>query len=448
MFRFAVCAVLLVGCGGSGMGTGDDTGGGDDDTMTDGGGSDDPSTPHTIKLTLTNRPMNSTAYSFVVAYQDGSAPWTEAPAPTGDVYTFDVHAPSYGVAYTCIGTQLGTTTSQLRTVTAAYFAVGERTELTLDIPARCSDRAAANAITLSGTVTNRPFGGFLTVTWGGRSVSVGSQTGNFQLQAQPGTHDLVVAHTIPEGNGDFYVDRVWMARDVALTSSGTRQINFSEAQQTTSAGVIFNSPDLNARVSASTTAYTANGTQGLLVREAVNPSTIGFAEAQRKTSDIFDQSIAVTSLGRSATITHATNAPAAQTWKAPVPMGMPTTTVMTKMPYVMLQTLWPAYTGVTGYAWNATQQLPAQQCGANMPCAIVWTAILSPGVTGNMPGYQMPDLSAVTGWKSPLQLVEGAQIVGSITAFTSSAGAGDFPPGIPANGTDRTFVRADYAVTP
>jgi hypothetical protein len=113
------------------------------------------------------------------------------------------------------------------------------------------------------------------------------------------------------------------------------------------------------------------------------------------------------------------------------------------MPYVTLQTTWPAYTDVTGYAWTATQQ-----CGGNMACAVSWSAVLSPGVTGNMPGYQMPDLSALTGWKPAFQLVGGSQVVGSVTAFTSSAGASDFPPGIPANGTDRTFVRADYALTP
>jgi hypothetical protein len=428
------------------MGTPDGAGG-DDDTMDDGGG-DHQNTPHTVKVTLTNRPTNAAMFSFIVAYQDGGAPWTLAPAPTGDTYTFEVHAPSYGVAYTCIGTQLGTTATQLRTVTAAHFAVGERTEITLDVPARCSDRAGMNAVTLGGSVTNRPLGGFLTVTWGDRVTTVGSQSGNFQLQAQAGTHDLVVAHSVPVGNGDFYVDRVWIARDVALTMSGTRQINFSEAQQTAQMAVNFSSPELQARVSASTTAYTANGTHGLLVRESFNPSTIAFAAAQRRTSDIFDQSISVNSLGRGATITHATNAPTDQTWTAPPPLGAPQTTLPTSMPYATLQTTWPAYTDVTGYAWTASQQLPSQQCGANMPCTISWSAVLSPGVTGNMPGYQMPDLSALTGWKKAFQLVEGAQVVGSVTAFTSSGGASDFPPGIPANGTDRTFVRADYAVTP
>lgn len=448
MFRWlAVCALFVVGCGNSGMGAGDDVNG-DDTTDGGGSGSDNPSTPHTVKLTLANRPNNASMFSFVVAYQDGSAPWTLAPAPTGDTYTFEVHAPSYGVAYTCIGTQLGTTTSQLRTVTSAYFAVGERTELTLDVPPRCSDHAVGNTVSLSGTVTNRPLSGVLQVTWGGRTVNVGTQTGNFQLTALPGTHDLVVAHTVPEGNGELYTDRVWIARDVALTQPAMRQIDFAEAQQTTFAQVTVATPDPNARVSASTTLYTSNGTQGLLVRESNNPSTVGMAQAQRRTSDIYDESITVSSTARGATITHATNAPGAQMWQAPMMLGAPTTTVVSKMPYVMLQTMWPAYSGVTGYAWNAAQQLTSQECGLNTPCTIVWTAIMSPGVTGNMPGYQMPDLAALAGWKQALQLVEGAQIVGSVTAYTSSVGASDFPPGIPANGTDRAFVRADYAVTP
>src|SRR5687768_763778 len=65
----------------------------------------------TIKLTLTNRPMNGGQYSFFVAYQDGSAAWTAAPAPAGDVYSFEVYAPVYGVAYGCMGNVPGSTTT-------------------------------------------------------------------------------------------------------------------------------------------------------------------------------------------------------------------------------------------------------------------------------------------------------------------------------------------------
>ena len=59
----------------------------------------------------------------------------------------------------------------------------------------------------------------------------------------------------------------------------------------------------------------------------------------------------------------------------------------------------------------------------------------------------MPDLSALAGWNDAFELGT-APIVGSVTAMTSSAGASDFPTGIPAAGTDRVFVRSDYGVTP
>lgn len=446
MLRLCLVALIL-GCGSSGMGTPD--GGGGDDTAGDGGGSNMPNTPRTVKLTLNNRPMNAGNFTFLVAYQDGSAPWQLAPAPTGDTYSFEIHAPSYGVAYTCIGMQTGTTNSQLRTVVAAHFAVGERTELSLDVPARCSDRGNTNTLTLSGTVTNRPWGGFSYVAWGSRTAAVGSQTGNFQLQAEPGTHDLFVIHAVSVGNGDFYTDEVWVARDVTLDSSGTRQINFNEARPTQQLAVdVSTVVDPNARVNATTTLYTANGTAALLVRETTNHETQSLSANQAKTTDIYDQSITVSTLGRGATITHATSTPGDQVWAAPPAMGQAQTTVAAKTPYAMLQTLWPAYAGAQGYIWNGTQQLASAQCGGNLPCTISWSAILSPGVTGMMPGYQMPDLSMLTGWKSAFALVPGQQAFGSVTAYTSSAGASDFPPGIPANGTNRTFVRADYAVTP
>jgi hypothetical protein len=60
----------------------------------------------------------------------------------------------------------------------------------------------------------------------------------------------------------------------------------------------------------------------------------------------------------------------------------------------------------------------------------------------------MPELAAVAGWTPAFELVTGSQVFGSVTAQTSSAGAGDFPPGTPAAGTQRTFVRADFTVTP
>lgn len=436
--------VLALGCGNSSGVSPDGNGGGGGD---DGGGGSGGNTPHTVTLTLTNRPNNAGMFSFVVAYQDGSAPWQLAPAPSGDTYTFPINAPSYGVAYTCIGASAGTAT-QVRSVTSAYFALGERTEVTLDVPPRCSDRGASG-ISLMGSVSNRPSFGTLVVAWGKRTAFVGSQSGNFQLQAQPGTHDLFVMHAVPEGNGDFYTDQVWVQRDVALSSNTTKMIDFADAQSTQQYGIDVSSVDPSARVNATTTLYTSNGTQGGLVREGSNWETQSLADADMRDSDVYDQSISVTVVGHSATVTDATNMPTDQTWDPPAPLAMPQGSVATKMPYITLQSTWPAYANVAGYTWSATQQLTGSQCGGNMStCVINWTAMLSPGVSGEMPGYVMPDLASLTGWKAGLEFVAGTGILGSVTAYTSSAGASDFPVGIPANGTHRTFVRSDYVVTP
>src|SRR5687768_7041932 len=93
------CLVYLLAV----LACGDDGGG-----TTDDGGTDDGSNsqPTNVTLTLTNRPNDAGAFTFVVAYQDGSAPWASAPAPTGDAYTFPINAASYSVAWTCVATQM------------------------------------------------------------------------------------------------------------------------------------------------------------------------------------------------------------------------------------------------------------------------------------------------------------------------------------------------------
>jgi hypothetical protein len=437
-------SVLVLACGSSGS-QNPDGGGDDDSTVEPDGGT---SGPKTVKLTLANRPNNAAQFSFFVAYQDGSAPWTVAPAPSGDVYSVSISAPVYGVAWGCIGNVTGTTTTQLRTVTTANFAVAERTELTFDVPARCSDRGGMNVV-LSGTVANRPPTGVVAVQFGSRSAFVGTTSGTFSLPTPPGTHDLIVTHIVPEGNGEFYVDEALAIRDVAVTGTTTRSIDFAAAEPTAYYPVDASSPNLQARILATTTLYTGNATQAGLVRESVNCETQSLAQGQMRTTDVYDQAIAVTVAGSSATVTNATNAPGAQTYVAPQPLGAVTSMITSKMPYPIVTTSWPAYGSSVGYIWNATQQLPGQQCGGNgLACTIVWAAYTSPGVTGTMPAYVMPDLTTVMGWSPSFQFAGNAQIVGGVTAETSSAGAGDFPPGTPTSGTKRVFVRTDYGVMP
>jgi hypothetical protein len=442
----ALLAAFAFACGDSSSSLPDAGGGDDSDGSIDPTGDSGTGGVHTVKLTLTNRPMNAQAFSFFVAYQDGSAPWQPAPAPTGDTYALPIHAPSYSVAYGCIGTVTGTTPTQLRTVTLAQFAVGERTELAFDVPARSTDRGG-DTVMLTGTVQNRPLGGFSFVQFGDRTAFVGTVSGNFTLQTPPGTHDLVVAHAIPQGNGEFFVDETVVARDVAITGATNRTIDFSAAVPTQSFPVEVDVNSFEVRVVASTTLYTENGTALGTVRESQGWDSIALADAQMRAGDVYDQAIELAVPGRGVTVTNATSTPGAQTF-VPVPLlDSPSSTVVTRMPYPIIETTWPAYADSVGYAWNATQQLGYQQCG-NQACTVVWTAYLSPGVTGTMPGFRMPALADLPGWKRAFELADNVQAVGSVTAMTSSAGAGDFPPGTPTAGTQRAFVRADFAVTP
>lgn len=438
--------LLALGCGSSSSGAPDAGGGGDGDG---GGGSGDgdgggTSGPRTVSLTLNNRPNNGTQFSFLVAYQDGGAGWQLAPVPTGDTYAFEINAPSYGVAFACIGNVQtgGGGTSIVRSVTSAHFAVSERTSVTLDVPSRCSDRQGGS-VTLSGNVSNRPFSGVLVVQYGSRSAFVGSQSGNFTLQTPPGTRDLIVSHAVPTGNGDFYIDETVVVRDLAVTANTMQQIDFSEAAETEYLDV--DVPTTNARVTAGTTLYTANGTTASLTRRTSSWESDVLAASQRRATDIYDQSITVSSFGRGVTLTQASSSPGAQTFVAPAAFGDVSASIAAQQPYVVLDTEWPAYADAIGYTWSATQQGPCNN-NSTQGCATVWTASLSPGVTGAMPAYRMPDLSGLTGWKADFELDGNSPIVGNVTAVTSSAGATDFPTGIPADGTQRAFVRTDYGL--
>jgi hypothetical protein len=251
-----------------------------------------------------------------------------------------------------------------------------------------------------------------------------------------------VSHAVLEGGGEFYTDKAVVVRDLQVMGSTTRAIDFSTSATAPSYAVTANVA--NARIVATTLLYTANGTQATTVRESTGWESDALAAAQRRTSDIYDQSIAVSLVGEGVTLTNATSTPAAQTYVAPPALGMVMSSVPTKQPYVMIESTWKAYANAVGYMWTASQQA---SCG-NLPCTRTWSAYLSPGVSGDTPGYRMPDLAALAGWKADFQFVSGTPVAGSVTAVTSTAGATDFPTGIPANGTKRAFVRSDYGLTP
>ena len=457
--------VVLAACGGHGTATssdapggGDGGGGGGDGGMTtdaagnDGGGS----TGRDITVTLIDHPNDAASFAFLAAYQDGSAPWQLAPAPVGDTYEFTVHAPVWGFAYTCtepaaVGTGTGTA-EETRIVELAQFAVAERSSLTLAIPEACTDRI--QRVVLTGTVANLAPGGATLAEFGSaRSALVAPSTGMFRIETAPGTHDLLAVHGAGGGavGGGLAADAIAIARGVAVTGATMHDLDFAtaEAPQTFPVTVMTSNA---ASVTASTVLYTAGATSAGLVTSSSQPyTTASLAADQMAAGDRYAQVVTISSGGQTAILTNVTATPAAQTVGDPTALGGATSTVPTTTPYPEIATTWTSYAGAAGYVWTTSQQLPAAQCGTNAqaPCRIVWATLLSPGVLGAMPRYQMPDLSGLAGWSPTYELVSGVNATGYVEAETSSAGAVDFPPASPPPpGTQRVEVRAAYAATP
>ncbi len=438
------CSILAAACGSSSSSHHPDGSSGGDGSGTGGDGSGSGGGT-TVSITITNAPTNAAMFTFLVAYQDGAGAWALAPAPSGGVYSFTVQSPAWGFAYTCIGTVGGTgIANQVRQVIEAHFAVSERTSLTLTLPPRCTDANPMN-VGLAGTIQNRMGGGNDLVDFGNRTaVATGQDT--YAMETPPGTRDAIMLHVTSGGNaGDFTADGAVLARDLAVTAATMHDFDEDTAVATQTFPVLATTAG---RITATTLLYTANGTTATIARNTTQLVTGSLAASQMAAGDVYDQQIQVAGSGQTATVTNATATPAAQTYAAPAPLGGATATVPATTPYPEVKTTWGAYTGAVGYTWTATQTLAAAQCGGQTACTVTWAAALSPGVTGGSPSYTMPDLSALTGWSASLQLVTGTMVTGTVEAMTSTAGAMDFPAGVPAAGTQRVLVRSDYTVTP
>ena len=405
--------------------------------------------PATVTVTIPNLPTNPAMFSLLVAYQDGGGAWTLAPAPANNTYTLSIHAAAWGFAWACVPA-FGTSRVQL-----AHFSVAEKTSLTQLLPFGCTDANGA-PVQLTGTVTGLPQqngGSAFVALWGNRQALVNTQgsTGTFQMTVLPGTHDLIVAHvTLPGGGGggDAIVDTAAIARAVAVSGPTTASpVDFGTADGQ-SVPVTVASGSTTARITVVTRFFSAGGTIAELVRDTAAPfESNGLATAQAASGDLYNQQISVTDNGSTATVQSWTDTLAAQTYTAPAALGGATSSVAASMPYPEIMSTWNAYTGAVGYVWDAQQG--GGGGGGGGAATLEWQAFVSPGYVGSSPHYQMPDLSMLTGWNMGWQFQTGAQVLGSVTAQTSSGGIGDFPPPSPAaNGTQRAFVDSRWTVTP
>jgi hypothetical protein len=307
---------------------------------------------------------------------------------------------------------------------------------------------------VTGTVSNRGTGGgrYAVSLGGGRAANVSATTGAYTANVVPGTYDLVVTHapsTGTGGGGDSIVDQVFVQRGLVVSAAMTADVDFSKAvaPQTFPVTVtVTGTPN----VTTTTTLYAGGGTTTSLVRDSNTPfETNALDSTQAAGTDVYDQSITVAGASDTATVSNATSTPAAQTFVAPAAVGGALATVAAATPYPQIKTTWTAYPSAVGYRVTGTQALTGTPCGAGVAaCAVNWNATLSAAWLGTAAEYQMPDLSALTGWNAAFQPVTGTMVSGGVEASTSSAGASDFPFGRPVAGTQRTRSTARFAVTP
>jgi len=434
----AITAAFGAGCGGSGS----------PDAM---GGDDGPGPGGTkITVKLNNVPDNPGAYTFVAGYQDGSGAWKLAPAPSQDTFSFAVSSPTWGFAYTCqVNARVQGIPTNLRDIVEYQFAVAERTELTDDILARCTDRLTY--VSLTGNVANRAATGTYRVAYNGGVVFIDRTTGNYEMLVLPGTHDLIVVHGSDRGTAsDFLVDGAIVQRDVAVTATTT--LNFSGNTTTATQPLTVTVPGTPISSDTTTNLFTGNGTSIALARlSKPTLESMALSAGQAAASDLYEQRLGVeTVAGQAVTVANITATPAAIAFPspAPPPAGATTTTSAATMPYPMFKSTWATYASAVGYVWTLAQTPPGASCMGFTNCTITWTAALSPGAIGASPSYTMPDLSHLPGWSKAFRFVGGTTATGEVTAITSSAGATDFPIGQPAAGTDRVFAHSLFSVTP
>jgi hypothetical protein len=427
---------IAAGCGGaSSIG---DAGGGD--------GTNPNATK--IMVTLKNVPDDFTAFGFVAAYQDGGDAWKSAPARDGDTYTFDVSSATWAFAYTCqVNVRVNGVVTTVRDVIEYRFAVAERTSLTEDILARCTDRISY--VELSGNISNRPSIGTYRVAYNDNAVFIDRTTGNYTMLVTPGTHDLLVLHG-SNGNtpGDFLVDGAIVRRNVAVNAATTLNVDGNTATPTLGLTISVSPAPMSSQTT--TNLFTGNGTAVSMAHVTTTTlKSTALAGSQAAAGDVYDQRVTAEFVtNQPVTTTTATTTPAALTITPQTPLGATPTTSAATTPYPIFRSTWPGYAGAVGYAWTLAQTPPAAGCSGSANCTIRWTAWVSPGAAGTMPSYTMPDLSRLSAWSKALQLVAGTMATGDVTAMTSSAGAMDFPPRPPAAGTKRVFAHSTFAVTP
>lgn len=404
---------------------------------------DAPSEP-IVRVTLANRPADTDASSFLVAYQDGADGWQLAPAPVDDVYSFQVLSPTWSFAwtqapkdpYSVYGDWLGH-------VHVYGFTFAERKELRLDLA------TGTYPVSMQLWVTNPPMN-LLMMGFGANNDALppSSQTATesrYNPYVSPGTYDLVLGALDPACSSSSCTRiRVTSALTAGTVSHSDPtlpiEVDFAGGAPVHTAPVTVAANEARAR----TVLHTANGTRFTLVDTLETGS--GFMTAGLAASnpgDVYLQEISVPAVLTEKWVTDVEP----QTYVAPAELAPPAAS----WAGASLTATWSLDANASGYEWRADQN---ESCGIwgnghVRNCLTRWTATLSRDFVGEAPGFQPPDFSSFAGWNPRLTFAAQKELTGTLRRIESTGGAKDLPAAYPADaGTQRTFTSVDWTLSP
>jgi hypothetical protein len=396
------------------------------------GAADAAMSPTTIKVTLSEHAPTTT--NLVAAFQDGDHAWQVAP-PVGDTYTFVVTSATWRFAWACEATL---DYERRRAVNFISFAVSDRTSFVA--PESCP--RFLPVVKIAGTIVNLPssttsnYDVFFGELSGAYLAPPTNGTMKFEVSRLRGTHHLYATVSDVVSGSSRSVTKLAVSRGVVANANvSNATIDFANVIATTSPVAVTTNAPASTETAASTTLYDPSGTQLRLTYSWAGPphTSRALPAAQVEPGSVYEQKIQA----RTCTSTycdevetqHWTTNIAAQTVVLPAALG--TTTMSADRGSIAMA--WPSYPAAIGYRWFAIERSGGLE----------WSGIIGPG---EAPRFTIPDLSALAGWSDYVR-TSSNEIVGQLTAVTSSAGAGDFPPAYPAPaGTDRVLASSPLSL--
>lgn len=377
-------------------------------------------TVQTVTVTIVHHPLNPSQYAFFVAYQDGDQAWALATRGAGDTYSFPVADPAgrYGTAIGCL-------TPAFAGVSLFYATVGELATITNDL-GQCGDAAPPNTVTVSGTITGTA-GEQTDVSYYLNGAVADPVTGAYVMTVYPGTHDLFVVRGAP-------VDRLAIVRDLAVSADTTVDVGLPAVGF---APVTFGAtlPLSGGETGQVQGGFITNGGGLNLGVDQTSPFTyFSIPPAARQPSDVFWAYGRATGTNQSQSVQMFMAAPMDVTLVPAEPITGVSTTVATSQPYIRLGVTWGVYPGATELGWSASQS------------SVGWSLReLTAGWLAGQTVWEMPDLSAITGWDPRYQLTPGVEVFGNLAVTTCSPSVVGCPE---IAGTIEKTAAMAYSMTP